>query len=137
MNRAYLADLIKKHEGFKERPYKCPAGKTTIGYGFNLDASGLPVEVADFWLTLLVEEVLADLNKMFVEYFLFPESVQLAFADMRYNLGHDGFLKFKNMIAYAKEWKWHNVADAMVDSKWYEQVGDRAKDLVTMVKAVA
>lgn len=26
-------DLIKRHEGFREKPYYCPAGKLTIGYG--------------------------------------------------------------------------------------------------------
>lgn len=26
-------DLIKRFEGFSARPYKCPAGKMTIGYG--------------------------------------------------------------------------------------------------------
>lgn len=26
-------DLIKEFEGFSEVPYKCPAGKNTIGYG--------------------------------------------------------------------------------------------------------
>jgi len=32
--QAYLVDLIKKREGFFPRPYLCPAGIPTIGYGF-------------------------------------------------------------------------------------------------------
>lgn len=29
-----VIDLIKKHEGFRSTPYRCPAGYLTIGYGF-------------------------------------------------------------------------------------------------------
>jgi len=36
-------DLIKKHEGFQPRPYLCPAGYRTIGYGHRI----LPGEVFD------------------------------------------------------------------------------------------
>jgi lysozyme len=32
INRAGI-DLIKRFEGFNHRPYKCPAGLMTIGYG--------------------------------------------------------------------------------------------------------
>jgi lysozyme len=31
---AFLVDLIKQREGFQPRPYRCPAGVLTIGYGF-------------------------------------------------------------------------------------------------------
>lgn len=30
----FLVNLIKKREGFYARPYRCPAGVLTIGYGF-------------------------------------------------------------------------------------------------------
>lgn len=32
--QAFLVDLIKQREGFQPRPYLCPAGVLTIGYGF-------------------------------------------------------------------------------------------------------
>lgn len=30
-------DLIKEFEGFRGSPYRCPAGKLTIGYGHVID----------------------------------------------------------------------------------------------------
>jgi len=33
--------LIKLHEGFRTHPYRCTAGKLTIGYGRNLDDVGI------------------------------------------------------------------------------------------------
>ena len=36
-------DLIKKHEGFRAKAYKCPAGKWTIGYGHTLNVKSTDV----------------------------------------------------------------------------------------------
>lgn len=38
--------LVKAFEGFRARPYLCPAGWWTIGYGAVQDASGRPVTAA-------------------------------------------------------------------------------------------
>ncbi len=40
-----LSDRIKLHEGFRERPYVCPTGHASIGYGCNLEAH--PGYIAD------------------------------------------------------------------------------------------
>ena len=37
MNWERLKNDIKRHEGFRSKPYKDTVGKTTIGYGRNLD----------------------------------------------------------------------------------------------------
>lgn len=39
--------LIKKHEGYRGRPYFCPAGKPTIGYGATFYPDGRPVSMTD------------------------------------------------------------------------------------------
>lgn len=38
--------LAAKYEGFRSRPYLCPAGVPTIGYGSTRDAQGRPVTLA-------------------------------------------------------------------------------------------
>lgn len=40
-------NLIKKYEGFKSAPYKCPAGIPTIGYGATYYPSGAKVKLTD------------------------------------------------------------------------------------------
>ena len=40
-------DLIKKFEGFKAKPYKCPAGVNTIGYGSTFYPDGSKVKLTD------------------------------------------------------------------------------------------
>ena len=39
--------LIKKFEGFRARPYLCPAGIPTIGYGSTFYADGASVKMTD------------------------------------------------------------------------------------------
>jgi lysozyme len=39
--------LVKKWEGFRARPYRCPAGVPTIGYGSTYYADGRPVRTDD------------------------------------------------------------------------------------------
>jgi len=40
-------DLIKKFEGFRGKPYKCPAGIPTIGYGATFYTNGKKVTMSD------------------------------------------------------------------------------------------
>lgn len=40
-------DLIKKFEGYSDRPYKCPAGISTIGYGNTYYPNGNKVKITD------------------------------------------------------------------------------------------
>ena len=39
--------LIKKFEGFRARPYLCPASVATCGYGSTFYADGTPVKLSD------------------------------------------------------------------------------------------
>lgn len=39
--------IIKKFEGFRAKPYACPAGVATIGYGSTYYADGRPVKMTD------------------------------------------------------------------------------------------
>ena len=40
-------NLIKKFEGFRSKPYKCPAGIPTIGYGNTFYENGVKVKMTD------------------------------------------------------------------------------------------
>ena len=38
-----LLESLKRQEGFRSSPYRCPAGRVTIGYGHNLEADPSPL----------------------------------------------------------------------------------------------
>lgn len=45
-------NLIKKYEGFRSKPYKCPAGVPTIGYGNTFYKDGKSVKMTDKPITM-------------------------------------------------------------------------------------
>lgn len=51
-------DLIKRFEGLELKPYKCPAGIPTIGYGNTYYPSGVKVKLTDPAITQIVAEAL-------------------------------------------------------------------------------
>jgi lysozyme len=61
-------DLIKRFEGFSDRPYKCPAGISTIGYGNTYYPNGTKVKITDKQITReYANEILAHIADEFSE----------------------------------------------------------------------
>jgi lysozyme len=58
--------LIKSFEGFKSKPYKCPAGVPTIGYGATFYPNGKKVTMSDRAIT---EHEATDLLRHMLESF--------------------------------------------------------------------
>ena len=65
MNYTRLREVLTDHEGIKYKPYKCTAGKLTIGIGHNLDDRGVSPAVVDLMYEEDVTEVVADLKVIF------------------------------------------------------------------------
>ena len=65
-----------------------------------------------------------------------PEEVQLICANMMFNLGYPRMSKFVGMRSAVENRLWTVAADEMVDSKWFDQVPNRAKRLVARMRAV-
>lgn len=51
MNLALAEELCRRFEGFRARPYLCPAGVATIGYGSTHYADGRRVQLTDPLIT--------------------------------------------------------------------------------------
>jgi len=61
-------ELIKKFEGYSDRPYKCPAGISTIGYGNTYYPNGTKVKITDKQITReYANEILAHTADEFAE----------------------------------------------------------------------
>ncbi|MBJ2129072.1 glycoside hydrolase family protein [Alteromonas sp. IB21] len=128
MNYHATIEQIKRHEGLELRPYKCTAGKWTIGYGRNLEDNGIsPSEAEEMLLTDMCE----------VEEQLFNEGLldglndarKAVLINMGYQLGVSGLFKFKNMIAALDRKEYELAAKEMLDSRWAKQTPNRAKEL--------
>jgi len=134
MNIKKIADQLILHEGLRLKPYHCPAGKLTIGIGRNLEDKGITEKEALMLLENDIQECLEDLKTIFNKFDMMPESAQSVLVDMRFNLGHEGFKKFKHMIKAVKQQDFYSAARQMKDSLWYHQVGERADRLTKMME---
>jgi lysozyme len=124
------------HEGFKGKPYLCTAGKTSIGFGRNLTDKGITKQEAKFLLRNDIFECYIDLDTLiFPEQFkTWPDELQHAMIDMRFQLGMTGFRSFKKMIAALRIDDRIAAAAEAIDSNWYKQVPGRAKTIVGMIR---
>lgn len=87
MNYTKIKDQLIKHEGLRLKPYKCTAGKMTIGVGRNLDDVGISEQEALDMLFNDVGKCLSDLREIFRQFDQLPENIQLVLVDMRFQLG--------------------------------------------------
>ena len=124
-----LIDQLKRHEGYRRFPYLCPAGKLTIGYGYNLD-KGMDEATAQILLEWEVTNIQMDLSKMIPFWNKLSQPRQDVLTNMAYNLGVSGLLQFRKMLEAAKRGNIESVCDEMKNSKWYNQVGGRAEELI-------
>jgi lysozyme len=134
MNAQRLAEQLLVDEGCTLKPYRCPAGKLTIGVGRNLDDRGISREeallmlhndIADFWGRIMAELPWVQTA---------PEPVQEVLVNMAFNLGLGGLLGFKETLTLIRDGNYAQAAQAMLVSKWARQVGARAGRLAEMLR---
>ena len=122
---------LKKDEGFRSRPYRDTEGLLTIGYGTLLE-NGISAEEAELLLIHRVKIILEELDsKVPIE---LPPTVQLAVANMAYNLGVPRLLGFKKMWKAIAIKDYETAAKEALDSKWARQVGSRAERIAEMIR---
>lgn len=120
------ADKIKLEEGFEQFPYKCPADKLTIGYGFNLETTPMPAAVADLWLDILIDNIDNQL-RFYAWYLKLNDARKAIIIDMCYQIGVSGVLAFKSMIKSIQEDDYFAAAEHMLDSRYARQTPNRAQ----------
>ena len=131
MNEKYK-QLTKDFEGRRLKPYKCTAGKTTIGYGRNLTDCGISEEEAELMFENDFHKAYIDCYKLFDDETFFeklPENVRYVLTDMVFNMGVGKVQTFKKFLSALKKGLYEDAAKEMLDSKWATQVGYRAVKL--------
>lgn len=127
--------MLVRDEGLRLKPYRCTAGRLTVGVGHNLDDLGISEAVA---YQMLNEDVKAAEDGCLS---LFGEKVWNSWSENRrcgwvnfvFNLGLAGAGTFQNALKAAKGGNWKEVERHLKASKWYDQVGSRAERVIAMV----
>ena len=100
-----LVKMLKLHEGVRNHVYVCTAGYETIGVGRNISESGLGL--TDEEINILL---------------------------MNFNLGLSRLRGFVKAITAMSRQQWDVAADEFMDSRWSEQVGQRAITVTNMIR---
>lgn len=129
-----LMAQLRRHEGLQLHPYRCTAGKLTIGVGRNLDDNGITENEADFLLSNDLTRVVEELRRDSPVFDKLDTVRKAVLIDMCFNLGISRLLMFKKMFAAIDEQDWTLAAAEMVDSRWCHQVGQRCKTLKLMME---
>lgn len=115
-------------------PYECSAGKTTIGWGRNLEDNGISPAEAEFMLDNDLAVALRQVSNVFPNFKSYSKNRQNALTDMIFNLGRSRFIGFKKMILAVCNEDWTEAARQAKDSKWHTQVGTRAIEIEKMLE---
>lgn len=127
------AQLVR-NEGMRTKPYRCTAGKLTIGVGRNLDDKGITETEALYLLDNDIKDAEADVAHILGA----PAATKImhehparyaVLVDMAFNMGRERLYGFKNMLAAVRSGEWVDAAMEMLDSRWAEQVKGRAARL--------
>ena len=146
MNKDQLREELAEDEGCKFEIYLDHLGLPTFGIGHLVvegdpehgQPVGTPVdnERVRQVFALDIASTLDECHVLYPDFDDLPEEAQLIIANMMFNMGRPRLSKFKGMKAGVDARDWNRAADEMVDSRWYDQVTNRAKRLVARMRAL-
>ena len=147
MNLDKLREELSADEGCEYKIYKDHLGYPTFGIGHLITEddpeSGKRVgtKVTEERVVEAFESdirmVVNDCHNLYDNFSGLPEEGQLILANMMFNMGRTRLGKFKNMNAAVEEGDYSRAANEMVNSRWYNQVRNRASRLVERMRNLA
>ena len=132
-DRGRMISQLRLHEGERLKPYRCTAGRLTIGVGRNLEDRGITREESAHLLSNDIDGFYAGLLSRAPWISDLDEVRQRVLLDMAFNLGLEGLMSFRRTLAAVRAGEYQRAASMMLDSRWATQVGARAKRLSDMM----
>jgi len=127
---------IKKHEGFKQKVYKCTEGYDTIGYGFAIKDLIMDEDIANLILMKKLQKLLERVYIAFPWFKDIDNTAKAIVINMCYQLGLRGFSKFKKTIYLLETEQYEEASLEMLDSLWAKQTPNRAKELSETLRSI-
>lgn len=129
MNLARLSKQLEADEGRRRRLYRDSVGKLTIGVGRNIEDRGLRDDEIDLMLKNDIDEAIGIARALVSNFDTLDDIRQEVVANMALNLGMSRLGGFKQFILALARHDYTRATAEMMDSKWYDQIGDRGKRL--------
>lgn len=129
-----LRDRIARHEGIRLKPYKDTLGYMTIGVGRCLDTKGISQDEAFY----LLDDDIGDATDRVIAALPWVEQMDEVrrgvLIEMAFQLGLEGLMAFKHMLAAAQQGIWDRASDEMLSSDWAQQTPARAQELAGLMR---
>ena len=141
-----LLEVIKEEEGSKMQdgkhiPYRCSENKLTICYGLLIDpdvpGAGITEAQAMMLLETTVNQFLVELRNNLPWYGDQPEDIQVAIANMAYQLGVPKLLTFKKTLDHIENGRYSMASAECKNSKWFQQTPNRCQRVSDVFKKAA
>jgi len=132
-----LVELLRRHEGCRNKPYTDTVGKLTVGIGHNLTDNGLSDAAINFILHEDIRDVEKQLDHHLPWWRTIPPSAAMALEDMAFNMGVAGLLEFTHALGFLEAGDYDNAAKEFLNSKWAQQVGNRAIEDSKLIKGTS
>lgn len=132
-DRDTLMQELVRDEGLKTMPYRCTAGKLTIGVGRNIEDRGITNAEAMYLLNNDMAICESELTVVFPKWRELSDTRQRVLLNMIFNLGRVRLAGFKKFLACLEMQDFKGACDQMMDSAWAQQVGQRAVRLRDMM----
>lgn len=131
MNVTAIVENLKIEEGYRGRPYHCSAGHLTIGYGRNVDKSGLGIseDEAEYLLKNDVNRTIDEVRQRWPWFDDCDKAAREVMIELCFQLGAPRLSAFKKMLAGLEAGDNDIAAFELLDSKFAKQVPARAARL--------
>jgi lysozyme len=131
----YLIKLLKKDEGERLKPYRCTAGKLTIGVGRNLEDVGITKEESDYLLTNDISRVTVEISRHLPWALKLDDARFSVVLSMVFQMGMGGVKNFRKFLTALQMGDYTKASIEMLDSKWAQHDSPaRAKRMANTMK---
>lgn len=136
-NTDTLIKELRRDEGVVSHAYQDSLGYWTIGVGRLIDkrkGGKLSDAEIDYLLTNDIKECVEDLDRALPWWRSLSDTRRRVLVNMRFNLGLNGLLGFKNTLKFIETGDYKRAAENMLKSLWAKQVKGRAVRLAYMME---
>ncbi len=149
LDMSEMITRLKMHEGCSLKPYKCPAGKLTIGIGRNVEGNpftaeeliavgdwkhGITREAAHMLCRNDINRCIGECKKSIPFFNKLDKERKYALIDLDFNMGLRTLLTFKKTLASIGYGNYKTAAEQLLQSKYASQVGKRAKRIAILIE---
>lgn len=124
-----LESQLIRDEGLRLLPYVDTTGNITIGVGRNLTRNGITQKEAMILLEDDINTIKSLVTRQWPWISTLSEPRKAVLFNMAFNMGVGGLITFIHFLDYVKEGMYDKASQAMLQSLWAKQVGERATRL--------